>query len=385
MPYILVLEQDQGTAQEIAQTAKSQGYTAGVVQELKQVLLVLQQRSVTALVIDLVLYESVREEIQKATTYFLPVIALTSQGGESLKKRIEQLGLVGLIHRTQAKKQIVPLLEQLLERFYEEKYQLSSGGGGVSPSHFVGQSAPMQRLYFEIERVAKTNVPVLIIGESGTGKELVALALHQQSARADENFLPLNCGAISSQLIESELFGHEKGSFTGADKARQGFFELATKGTLFLDEITEMPAEMQVRLLRVLETGQYMRVGGAKVLTTEARIVAATNRDPKEAIEQEKLREDLFYRLNVFPIYVPPLRERGEDIWLLAVHFLEQMNTQQKTNKVFVGDTQQRLLEYSWPGNVRELRNAVWRSYILAEGEEVELRVEGFDEPVNQF
>lgn len=385
MPYILVLEQDQGTAQEIAQTAKSQGYTAGVVQELKQVLLVLQQRSVTALVIDLVLYESVREEIQNSTTCFLPVIALTSQGGESLKKRIEQLGLVGLINRTQAKKQIVPLLEQLLERLYEEKYQLSSGGRGVSHSHFVGQSAPMQRLYFEIERVAKTNVPVLIIGESGSGKELVALALHQQSARADENFLPLNCGAISSQLIESELFGHEKGSFTGADKARQGFFELATKGTLFLDEITEMPAEMQVRLLRVLETGQYMRVGGTKVLTTEARIVAATNRDPKEAIEQDKLREDLFYRLNVFPIYVPPLRERGEDIWLLAVHFLEQMNTQQKTNKVFVGDTQQRLLEYSWPGNVRELRNAVWRSYILAEGEEVELRAEGFDEPVNQF
>lgn len=385
MPYILVLEQDQGTAQEIAQTAKSQGYTAGVVQELKQVLLVLQQRSVTALVIDLVLYESVREEIQNSTTCFLPVIALTSQGGESLKKRIEQLGLVGLINRTQAKKQIVPLLEQLLERFYEEKYQLSAGGGGVSPSHFVGQSAPMQRLYFEIERVAKTNVPVLIIGESGTGKELVALALHQQSARADENFLPLNCGAISSQLIESELFGHEKGSFTGADKARQGFFELATKGTLFLDEITEMPAEMQVRLLRVLETGQHMRIGGAKVLITEARIVAATNRDPKEAIEQEKLREDLFYRLNVFPIYVPPLRERGEDIWLLAVHFLEQMNTQQKTNKVFVGDTQQRLLEYSWPGNVRELRNAVWRSYILAEGEEVELRAEGFDEPVSQL
>lgn len=384
MPYILVLEREPEVAQDIAQTAEAAGYAVGVVQELKQVLLVLQQRSITALVIDLVLYESAREEIRQATTQFLPVICLTGQDSEALKSRIQQLGLVGLLNRTQAKKQIAPLFDKLLERFYEEKYQLSASASGVAPRHFVGQSAPMQQLYFEIERVAKTNVPVLIVGESGTGKELVALALHQQSARTDENFLPLNCGAISNQLIESELFGHEKGSFTGADKARQGFFELATTGTLFLDEITEMPAEMQVRLLRVLETGQYMRVGGTKVLTTEARIVAATNRDPKEAIEQEKLREDLFYRLNVFPIYVPPLRDRGDDIWLLALHFLEQMNIQQKTQKIFAGDTKERLLQHIWPGNVRELRNAVWRSYILAEGDEVELRAEGLSEPLKQ-
>lgn len=384
MPYILVLEREQEVAQDIAQTAEAAGYAVGVVQELKQVLLVLQQRSITALVIDLVLYESAREEIRQATTQFLPVICLTGQDSDALKSRIQQLGLVGLLNRTQAKKQIAPLFDKLLERFYEEKYQLSASASGVAPRHFVGQSAPMQQLYFEIERVAKTNVPVLIVGESGTGKELVALALHQQSARTDENFLPLNCGAISNQLIESELFGHEKGSFTGADKARQGFFELATTGTLFLDEITEMPAEMQVRLLRVLETGQYMRVGGTKVLTTEARIVAATNRDPKEAIEQEKLREDLFYRLNVFPIYVPPLRDRGDDIWLLALHFLEQMNIQQKTQKIFAGDTKERLLQHIWPGNVRELRNAVWRSYILAEGDEVELRAEGLSEPLKQ-
>ncbi len=380
MPYILVLDQDQGAAQEIAQTAESVGYTVGIVHELKQALLVLQQRSVTALVIDLVLYESDRDEIQKATTQFLPVIALTTKNSDSFKARTQHLGLVGLITRAQVQQQIAPLFNQLIERFYEEKYQLSASHSGLSPRHFVGQSAPMKQLYFEIERVAKTNVPVLIVGESGTGKELVALSLHQQSARADENFLPLNCGAISNQLIESELFGHEKGSFTGADKARQGFFELATKGTLFLDEITEMPAEMQVRLLRVLETGQYMRVGGAKVLTTEARIVAATNRDPKEAIEQDKLREDLFYRLNVFPIYVPPLRDRGEDIWLLAAHFLEQMNSQQHTQKSFAPDTKERLMQHTWPGNVRELRNAVWRSYILAEGNEVELRAEGLRE-----
>ena len=384
MPYILVLEREPEVAQDIAQTAEAAGYAVGVVQELKQVLLVLQQRSITALVIDLVMYESALEEIQQATTQFLPVIGLTTQDSACLKDRIQQLGLVGLLNRAQAKQQIAPLFDKLLERFYEEKYQLSASASGVAPRHFVGQSVPMKQLYFEIERVAKTNVPVLIVGESGTGKELVALALHQQSVRTDENFLPLNCGAISNQLIESELFGHEKGSFTGADKARQGFFELATKGTLFLDEITEMPAEMQVRLLRVLETGQYMRVGGTKVLTTEARIVAATNREPKEAIDQEKLREDLFYRLNVFPIYVPPLRERGDDIWLLALYFLEQMNVQQNTQKVFAEDTQAQLMRHSWPGNVRELRNAVWRSYILAQGNEVELRAEGLGEPLKQ-
>lgn len=384
MPYILVLEREPEVAQDIAQTAEAAGYAVGVVQELKQVLLVLQQRSITALVIDLVMYESALEEIQQATTQFLPVIGLTTQDSACLKDRIQQLGLVGLLNRAQAKQQIAPLFDKLLERFYEEKYQLSASASGVAPRHFVGQSVPMKQLYFEIERVAKTNVPVLIVGESGTGKELVALALHQQSARTDENFLPLNCGAISNQLIESELFGHEKGSFTGADKARQGFFELATKGTLFLDEITEMPAEMQVRLLRVLETGQYMRVGGTKVLTTEARIVAATNREPKEAIDQEKLREDLFYRLNVFPIYVPPLRERGDDIWLLALYFLEQMNVQQNTQKVFAEDTQAQLMRHSWPGNVRELRNAVWRSYILVQGNEVELRAEGLGEPLKQ-
>ncbi|AQS52094.1 hypothetical protein PAEH1_12140 [Paenalcaligenes hominis] len=261
MPYLLVVEQDPEMAQEIKEIAKPLGYTVSVVNEIKQVLLVLQQRSVTALVIDLAMYESAHQQIQQTAAPFLPVITLVRHPSTALKKRAQTLGVAALLNTTDVTTQIAPVLSSLVERFYEDKYQLAVNRTVNGLAHFVGRSPAMQQLYFEIERVAKTNVPVLIIGESGTGKELVALALHEYSARAAENFLPLNCGAISSQLIESELFGHEKGSFTGADKARQGFFELAQKGTLFLDEITEMPPEMQVRLLRVLETGQYMRVG----------------------------------------------------------------------------------------------------------------------------
>ena len=376
MPYLLVVEKDPEMAQEIKEIAKPLGYTVSVVNEIKQVLLVLQQRSVTALVIDLAMYESAHQQIQQTAAQFLPVITLVRHSSTALKKRAQTLGVAALLNTTDVTTQIAPVLSSLVERFYEDKYQLAVNRTVNGLAHFVGRSPAMQQLYFEIERVAKTNVPVLIIGESGTGKELVALALHEYSARAAENFLPLNCGAISSQLIESELFGHEKGSFTGADKARQGFFELAQKGTLFLDEITEMPPEMQVRLLRVLETGQYMRVGGTKLLTTEARIIAATNRDPMQAVEQEKLREDLFYRLSVFPLYVPPLREREDDIILLAQHFLQQMNLQQGTEKHFAPDSEELLRQHSWPGNVRELRNAVWRSYILADQDAVHILIE---------
>ena len=378
MPYLLVLEQDPKVAKEIEKIATPLGYAVSVVNEIKQVLLVLQQRTVTALVADFVVYEAAKAQIHQATDQFLPVITLSRQPSTALKKRAQALGVVALIDTATIASQLAAILSSLIERFYEEKYQLAANRNGHELSHFIGRSTVMQQLYFEIERVAKTNVPVLIIGESGTGKELVALALHEHSARVDENFLPLNCGAISSQLIESELFGHEKGSFTGADKARQGFFELAQKGTLFLDEITEMPPEMQVRLLRVLETGQYMRVGGTKLLTTEARIIAATNRDPMQAVEQEKLREDLFYRLSVFPIHVPPLRERDEDIVLLADHFLQQMNQQQDTEKYFTSEAEQVLRDHLWPGNVRELRNAVWRSYILADHDKVNLLVDMF-------
>jgi transcriptional regulator with PAS, ATPase and Fis domain len=210
---------------------------------------------------------------------------------------------------------------------------------------------------------------VLVRGESGTGKELVAETIHRLSSRRDAPLLAVNCGAISPNLTESELFGHERGSFTGADRQRLGLFERAHTGTLFLDEITEMPPELQVKLLRVLETGSVVRVGGAAPIAVDVRIVAATNRDPVEAVRSGQLREDLFYRLNVFPVELPPLRERAGDVEVLAEHFLAALNQEAGTSKRFARAALERMRRHSWPGNVRELANAVQRAFILGDEE----------------
>ncbi len=199
----------------------------------------------------------------------------------------------------------------------------------------LGASGSMQAVYEMLHRVAPTDASVFLIGESGTGKDLAAQTLHMLSHRAKAPFMPLNCGAISPTLIESELFGHERGSFTGAARRHKGYFERAHLGTLFLDEITEMPIELQVKLLRVLETGQLNRIGGDQPVEVDVRVIAATNRDPQKAVNDGKLREDLLYRLQVFPIHMPPLRERGEDTHLLATYFLDQLNERQGTTKQF--------------------------------------------------
>jgi DNA-binding NtrC family response regulator len=208
---------------------------------------------------------------------------------------------------------------------------------------------------------------VFVTGESGTGKELVAQAIAEFSARRHRPFVPLDCGAISPTLIESELFGHERGSFTGATQQRRGHFERASGGTLFLDEITEMPVDLQVKLLRVLESGSLTRVGGEARIPVMVRLIAASNRPPQEAILAKKLREDLFYRLNVFPIVLPPLREREGDAELLADHFLEAMNRSEGTTRKLSPAARDRIRAYPWPGNIRELKNELQRAFILAE------------------
>jgi DNA-binding NtrC family response regulator len=231
----------------------------------------------------------------------------------------------------------------------------------------VGRSKAMQQVYDLAARVAPTESTVFVVGESGTGKELVAETVHALSRRKDRPFFALNCGAMTPSLIESELFGHEKGSFTGADRRRRGFFEQADGGTLFLDEITEMPVELQVKLLRVLETDSITRVGAASPTPVDVRIVTASNRDPQEAVAEGILREDLLYRLNVFPIHLPPLRERGDDVELLARHFLDAVNEREGTSKRLGDAAVARLRGLAWPGNVRELKNAVERAAILAD------------------
>ncbi len=266
-------------------------------------------------------------------------------------------------------------LQGVLSRFMKPaalKAEVAGLAAGLAQDGHFGQlwgRAPvMLSVYEQISRVAGTGVTVFITGESGTGKELVAQSVHELSRRRKRPFLAVNCGAISPNLIESEIFGHEKGSFTGAERQHQGFFERASGGTLFLDEITEMPAELQVKLLRVLETGRFMRVGSTQSQEADVRIIAATNRQPLHAVASGKLREDLLYRLNVFPIELPPLRDRLSDVALLAEHFLAAIGAQEGNAKRFSSAALECLASYRWPGNVRELRNAVQRAYVMAAG-----------------
>jgi len=235
----------------------------------------------------------------------------------------------------------------------------------------VGDSPVMQSVFEMILKVADTNSTVLIQGESGTGKELVAFAIHEKSSRRDQPFIPVHCGAIPETLLESELFGHEKGSFTGAIAQKEGVFKLADEGTLFLDEVSEMSVPLQVKLLRVLETGTFRRVGGVEDVRVDVRLVAATNRDLRELVDQGLFRQDLYYRLNVFPIVLPPLRDRKEDIPLLVEHFLARLR---KAGTVAAGVSPQAmemLRRHKWGGNVRELENVIERAAILSGGEEI--------------
>lgn len=234
----------------------------------------------------------------------------------------------------------------------------------------LGRSASIRSMLEIINTVAPTEATVLITGESGTGKELVARALHESSARADKPLVTVNCAALAENLLESELFGHEKGSFTGAERRREGRFMQADGGTLFLDEIGEMPLPLQAKLLRALQEGEVQRVGSDTPFTVDVRVLAATNRDLRDEVAHKLFREDLFFRLNVISLEVPPLRERGEDIPLLAAHFLERYSSRNRKNiKGFAPQALDSMLRYAWPGNVRELENAVERAVILCNGD----------------
>jgi formate hydrogenlyase transcriptional activator len=272
----------------------------------------------------------------------------------------------------------VPALTEAFEDAFEE-----AAGGACRPEliassgaafGLVGESPAMRRVLDRLARVAATGATVLVSGETGTGKELIARAIHAASARAKRPFVRLNCGALAEGLVASELFGHERGAFTGALERRKGRFELAHGGTIFLDEVGELPPAMQVALLRVLQEGEFERVGGTETLKTDARVVAATNRDLDEAVHEGRFRSDLLFRLNVVPIAVPPLRELKGDIPLIADHYASRYA--RKVGKRIRGispSAMQALIAYPWPGNVRELQNVLERAVILAQGEMLEL------------
>ncbi len=270
-----------------------------------------------------------------------------------LRKRV-----TNLIEKQQLKEEVSTLREMLDKRYGFES--------------IIGRSAPMERLFEAMRLVAPTRSSVLITGESGTGKELVANAVHRASPRRNERFLAINCGAIPSDILESELFGHERGAFTGAVTRKIGKFELAHRGTLFLDEISELYPELQVKLLRVLEERQVMRVGGSDLIPVDFRLVAATNRDLEREVTEGRFREDLYYRLKVVTLRIPPLRERPGDIAQLAEHFLALFCQEHgKAQKRLGSGALELLLRYPWPGNVRQLRNVIESAVVFCQGEEI--------------
>lgn len=281
-------------------------------------------------------------------------------------------------------------LTQLLEDVYTE----ITRSGSKTEAHETrpldqfgylrGSSPAMHKLFRILRKVAPTDASVLLVGESGTGKELAARTLHQLGDVAAGPFVAMNSGAIPKELFESELFGHEKGSFSGAEQQHQGFFERAAHGTLFLDELTEMPIELQAKLLRVLEAGAFRRVGGETDIEGNARIVAATNRIPEDAINDGMLREDLYYRIARFPIWLPPLRNRGADIQGLARFFLQNLNTKNDTAVTINAPALEELQSHTWPGNVRELRSAIEQAYILADSEIASKHLPNLQEQLHQ-
>ncbi|BCR04663.1 acetoacetate metabolism regulatory protein AtoC [Desulfuromonas versatilis] len=313
------------------------------------------------------LLKHIKERFPETVVLMITAFSTTEEAVEAMKQ-----GAYDYITKPFKNEEIRLIVQNALERklLRQENLALKKElGKRYSFGNLVGKSKPMQEVYDLIQKVASSKANVLVTGESGTGKELVAKAIHYNSERRDKPFVPINCGAIPENLLESELFGHEKGSFTGAVQQKQGLFQVAEGGTIFLDEIAELPQMMQVKLLRVLQEREIRRVGGTKDIPVDVRLVAATNKTLEQQVADGQFREDLFYRLNVIRIQLPSLRERREDIPLLIEHFFEKI-IGEKDIQVAEG-AMRRLLDYHWPGNIRELENVVERCVVLGQSEEI--------------
>ncbi|MBZ5555805.1 MAG: sigma-54 dependent transcriptional regulator [Acidobacteriia bacterium] len=372
---VLIVEDDSAARAGLEQLVKSWGFTAesaGDGQEaLEKVTTFRPAIVITDLVMPrmdgLALLRALQRDGADVTT-----LLLTAQGSVETAVEAMKEGAYDYLTKPIDIPRLKILLEKVVERLATQREvkalrrQLREQGTFGS---MVGNSPEMRKIYQVIEQAAPTSASVLISGESGTGKELVAQTIHQLSPRASFPFVAINCAAIPDTLLESEIFGHEKGAFTGAAERRAGCFELADRGTLFLDEIGEMTPGTQVKLLRVLQERKFRRLGGSAEHTVDVRVIAATNVDPVEAVKNGKLRDDLYYRLNVFSLTVPPLRERKDDLPLLVQAFIAEFNTRNQKSIAGVDRAAMRLLErHDWPGNVRELRNAIERATIVAPG-----------------
>jgi len=374
----LIVEDDEATRKGLLEAVENLGAEARAVGTVRQASDALREFQPHLLLVDISLPDGDGIEILREARQVQPdVEAVVITGSSAIDHAIEALraGASDYLLKPFRPAQLDAVYQRVEERRRLEveldtlRSELQETG---RLGEMVGRSPVMQEAFESLRKVARTLAPVLISGPSGSGKEVAARTIHRLSRRVGKPFVAFNCGAVSPTLIESELFGHERGSFTGADRRRVGYFEEANGGTLFLDEITEMSPELQVRLLRVLEERTLRRVGGTQDIKVDVRLLSATNRDPEEALKEGKIREDLYYRLNVFPLTLPPLKNRPEDIPLLAEHFRREIEEQEKAGvKQFEPAALDVLCGYEWPGNVRELRNMVHRAYILTEGDTI--------------
>ena len=376
---VLIVEDEDATRAGLAELVRTWGFVTEAAANGEEALKLITSFRPSIVVTDMVmpkmdgltLLKALKDEADQ-----LKVILLTAQG--SVETAVEALkdGAADYLTKPVDTQKLKLLLSSIAELNAQKREnealrrQLREKG---SFGRIVGNSPKMRKIYQVIEQAAPTPASVLIIGESGTGKELVAQTIHQLSPRTESPFVAINCAAIPETLLESEIFGHERGAFTGATDRRAGCFELADRGTLFLDEIAEMVPVTQVKLLRVLQERRFRRLGGRVEQDVDVRVIAATNVNPSDAIRDGKLRDDLFYRLNVFTIELPPLRDRKEDLPLIIQALLDEFNQRDRRNVQAVTPDAMRMLElYDWPGNVRELRNVIERATILAKGEFIE-------------
>src|SRR6185503_5651365 len=377
---VLVAEDDAAQRLGLQQLLKSWGFSVEIAPDGRQALEKVAHDRPAIVLTDMLMPGMGGMDLLKALKAQddtdIAVVMLTAQGSVETPVEAIKEGAYDYLTKPVDPQRLRIVLDQLTRRndtlreVRALRRQLQERG---TFGRLVGSSLEMRKIYQVIEQAAPTAASVLVHGESGTGKELVAQTLHQLSPRASQPFVPLNCAAIPDTLLESELFGHEKGAFTGAIARRAGAFELAHKGTLFLDEIAEMTPITQAKLLRVLQERSFRPLGANREQQVDIRVVAATNVEPQEAVRQGKLREDLFYRLNVFAIELPPLRDRKDDIPLLAQAFIREFNERNNKSIAGVSDAVMHVLErYHWPGNVRELRNAMERSTIVAKGPFIE-------------
>jgi len=338
-----------------------------------------EQDKIHVMLLDLVMpgrdgMDTLHELAQKRPD--LPVIVLTGKGSIDAVVKAMKAGARDFVVKPAAPERIIVSIRNALDMktlVKEVKRLKKTANGGLSFKDLIGNASSMRSVVAMGERGAKANIPILITGESGVGKEVIARAIQTASERSDKPFITVNCGAISESLVESILFGHEKGSFTGANTKHLGKFQEAHTGTLFLDEVGELPLEMQVKLLRVLQEGEVDPIGSKRTVPVDVRIVSATNRDLAEAVKAGTFREDLYYRLNVFPIAVPPLRERREDIPALVEHFVRRFNAQERLNVTgTTSETLDMLKDHGWKGNVRQLENTIFRAMILSDGNKLQ-------------